>query len=650
MANIEDMGVLIGGNWRNIFMNSLKMNHRLGQPSTATFDIREVLPGTLVTRGQEVIIYSGDSETINQTVPSPNPTGLRYESSHEGHAEGTIAFNALLSGGIEGVFANLYNLPDLRYLGATGDIYIVGGAIRSIRISDHSQYYSIVELGLKFQYSDGKYYYFARFPIITSPAPILVSTTAVELDVSRRVSVTWDTNGGETAVTLKLYINGSLETTSTPSGTMRQTYSASRYWAAWFTGQGAAYGIGQYFADARIWIDLRTPTEISNNAFTRLSGADLTDPNLYLYWQCDEGTGTSLTDAGTHGYNGTLVDDGSGYLNWSIAPDPWIANSGPSCNSVIVPEIYFGGLVSSVDYELQEPDVLIQHISVRNYSEICNRKLVNQNFMSSHDGKYYCNYIGLHLLMPEGIGYGCIPDGSATFNVPDWTSATAKKALDDIYTATGWIWYIDPYKEFRYHAIGYKTAPWDIADADSPSHYLVNSMKVSLDKNDYYNQILARIMLQVAGVQTTYQIRISNTAEIVARAAAEGGTGVYQHWEDITNAASLDQGISLAQGMLTNASTMGKVVSYTTRNPVGLKVGQTQNIENSSLGISGAFLIESIDVQMMYPDMIYKVTASSWKRYKNSALQNTLQSNFNATRNWTQALATITDVPYVPTY
>jgi len=44
------------------------------------------------------------------------------------------------------------------------------------------------------------------------------------------------------------------------------------------------------------------------------------------------------------------------------------------------------------------------------------------------------------------------------------------------------------------------------------------------------------------------------------------------------------------------------------------------------------------------------VTASSWKRYKNSALQNTLQSNFNATRNWTQALATITDVPYVPTY
>jgi len=641
MVNIEDMGILVGGNWRSIFVDSLKLNHRLGQPSTAMFDIREALPGTLVTQGQEVIIYSGDVETINQTVPSPNPPGLRYESGSQGYIRADITHDARTSGTIEGVFANLYNLPDLSLppFSRTTDYFAVGGILTQFDGS------SWVEFGIYWKYSDKKYYYAVKFYTSGSNETYIISTSTVVLDTSTRLSVTWTTT---TNTALELYINGTSEATGTATGSMTRSTPTTDDVVA-ITGKGAPE-IGQYFADIRIWRDVRTATEIDDNAFTRLTGADLTDTNLDLYWMCDEGTGTTITDSGTYGNDGTLTDEGDGYLKWSTAPDPWLANSGPSCTSAEVAEVYFGGRVSSVSYELQEPSVLIQHVKLIDYSEVCNRRVVNQNFMSSHDGKYYCNYIGLHILAPEGIGYGCIPAGSSTFSVPDWTAATAKKALDDVYTATGWIWYIDPYKELRYHAIGYKTAPWNIADADDPSHYLANSMSVTLDRNDYYNQILARIMLQVAGVQTTEQIRISNTAEIVARAAAEGTTGIYQHWEDITNAASLEQGISLAQGMLTNASTMGKTVTYTTRNPVGLKVGQTQTIENSSLGISGSFLIESIDVTMRYPDMYYKVTASSWKRYKNSTLQNTLLSNFNAGRNWTQALSNFVDVAYVPTY
>ena len=638
----------IGGVPRSMFVNSLNVADRLGQAPTASIDIREVVPTTLVTVGEEVVIYDDAvTETIRQSVPSPNPPGLRYEPSNEGSIEAVVPHQTRASGTIEGIFANLYNLPDLRLLGVVADMFIFGGYVMDGWASQW------VQLGLYFKVSDGNYYYAARFYTGTYGVnhTFIISTTKVELDTSVRMSVTWTTT---TNTALEIFINGTSEGTATATGAMTRTTPTDPD-TIHLSGKGANYGIGQYFADIRIWDDVRTPTEISTNKFTRLTGADLTDANLEAYWMCDEMTGTTCNDSGPNNNDATLLDDGDGFLIWRVAPDPWLPNSGPTCTDATVPLRYFGGRVNSANYVISEIDattgkmLIIQHIGLIGYAEACNRKIVDENFMSTHDGKYYCNYLGLHLLDPEGIGYGCIPNGSATFAVPDWTAATCKKALDDIYTATGWIWYIDPYKELRYHAQGYKTAPFNIADADSPSYYLANSMTVDLDKQDYFNQILARIALQVAGVTNTYLIRISNTAEIVARATAEGTSGVYTHWVDITNAASLDQGIALAQGLLTNGSTMGKIVNYTTRTG-GLRPGQTQSIENADLGVSGTFLIESVEVTQNYPDLYYKVTASSWKRYKNSSLQNTLTSALNAVRNWTQSLTSYNDVPYVPTY
>ena len=623
----------IGGSSRPFFMNSLKMSMVLGQPSTASFDLRGAIPRTLVTEGQEVIISDDTlTDTIRQSVPSPNPPGLRYESGFTGEVDATIIHVPRSDGTVEFLFANLYNLPDLRLppYNVGSDTYIRGGYLNCSG--------TWFELGVFFKFSNGKFYYYAAFYPPVGSGKTIISTSSLILDITTRISVTWHTLTTTTA--LEMFINGASEATATMTGVMTRAAGTD---VVSFSGAGAPE-IGQYFADVRLWRDVRTPTEILTNAFIRLTGADLTDTNLDFYWKCDEMTGTAINDSGTYGNNGTMTD-----LEWKYAPDPWLPNSGPTCTDATVPFHYFGGRVSSVSYEYADEQAIIQHVNLIDYSEAALRRLVNQNFGSAHDGKYYMNYIGLHCLDPEGIAYGCIPAGSLTFSVPDWTNATAKKAMDDIYTATGWIWYIDPYKELRYHSIGYKAAPFNIADTDSPSYYLANSMQVQLDRNDYYNQILARIMIQVAGVQTTYLIRISNTAEIVARAAAEGTSGIYTHWEDITNASTLAQGISLAQGMLTNASTMGKVVTYRTRTG-GLKVGQTQNIQNSDLGISGTFLIEQIDISQNYPDLYYSVRASSWKRYKNSSLQNTITSNINAVRNWTQNLADYTDVPYSPTY
>lgn len=633
----------IGGTDRPIFLNSLKLQGRLGNPASGSFDMREDLNDSpvLVTEGQEVIIYDDVlTETIRKTIPGSTPPGIRYEADHEGKVEGEITFNTLLNGCIEGVFANLYNLPDLTLFGVEGDFFLIGGAIRTLRIADPTQYTPVIEFGLMFKVSDKKYYYYARFPSITYPAPVVVSTTSVELDVSRRVSVTWETNVEETSVVLKLYIDGDLEGTTTAAGTMRQTYDAARYWVAWMSGIGAVLGIGQYYADVRIWYESRTAAAIHDNAFSRLTGADLTDPDLELYWMCDEMTGTTVGDSSPGGNDGTLYNDGGGYLEWAFAPDDWLGTGGVSCADAVVPFRYFGGRVDGVRYELQEPDVLVQHIKLTDYSEACNRHVVAQNFMSSHDGKYYAQYLGDQHLKDEGIGYGCIPDGSPVIMVPDWTTAYVKKALDDIYTSTAWIWYIDPYKELRYHPRGYKTAPWDIADADSPGKFLLNSMTVDLDKSDYYNRLKARIRVTVLGTTTTIQLSLSNDAEIAARKAIEGGSGIYEHAEDITNVSTVEQGLDLAQGKLTKASTMGKTVTYRTLLP-GLRPGMIQTIANTDLGLSGTYLIEAVNVSFNFPNIEYSVTASSWLTYKNSALVTTLAQAFNSAKNWSESSLSI---------
>jgi hypothetical protein len=100
---------------------------------------------------------------------------------------------------------------------------------------------------------------------------------------------------------------------------------------------------------------------------------------------------------------------------------------------------------------------------------------------------------------------------------------------------------------------------------------------------------------------------------------------------------------------ITNASTMGQTVKYQMRHPC-LRVGMTQTIQNADLGVSGTFLIEQLDIAQVYPDLVCTVTASSWKRYKNSSLVNMLANSFQAVRNWTQAYASYTVVPYTPTH
>jgi len=65
--------------------------------------------------------------------------------------------------------------------------------------------------------------------------------------------------------------------------------------------------------EVRYWGDVRTGTEIQDNMCSRLAG---NEANLAAYYRFDNGTGTTLTDATGHGYNGTLQNmDNADWVN-----------------------------------------------------------------------------------------------------------------------------------------------------------------------------------------------------------------------------------------------------------------------------------------------------------------------------------------------
>jgi hypothetical protein len=628
--------VNIAGTDIPIFPKDVSWQDRVGAVPTATVTVKVALGSALVQRGQEAYLYDSVlTETINKTQFAVNPPGLVYEGDpeHLGTVLITVPAQAHASGTFEVLLALLYQLPNISE-------YVSANEYIPLALMWNGEYYSDwVKLGAVWVHADQEWRWYAKLTTHTGETffeQTWISTSPCDLSISHRLSFSW---GEGTGI---FYVDGVAEGTDSYSGTAEGYYYQPNPIGLQGESFYAALGGAIYFADLRSWLDVRTPAEILATAKIRLTGADLTDPNLEGYWMTDEMTGTVIEDSGPVGTDGELViDEGTGtYLLWDHAPDGWLPGGGPSCIPATVPYRYFGGYVADVNIETEGVDVIAQKIKIEGYATLCNRYKVGINFLNPHPGKYFAQYIGANKLDPWVVGYACMPEGSQTINVSDWTNKFCKAAMDELAKSTDWIWYIDPYKEMRYHPRGYKAAPFNITDSDSPSYYEANSLGVAQDKSGYYNKLYARVKYtDISDVEHVVNVVVSNATEIAARMAAEGGDGIYEHYEDLPNANSPELGLDQAYGMLMAASVMGKVVTYTTRTP-GVRAGMTQIITLPDLGLSGSFLIEQVSTRYNSGFIFYDVTASSWKKPTVEPLTELLSTSIASKTNWRESLLT----------
>jgi hypothetical protein len=217
-------------------------------------------------------------------------------------------------------------------------------------------------------------------------------------------------------------------------------------------------------------------------------------------------------------------------------------------------------------------------------------------------------HVVLMHLPDELIGTYAIVEGPLIKSAK-WIYAFMGKAFDQLRDMTHWAWIIDPYKEVRIiPPNGLSPAPFDISDSDDPKNYL--EMDYTESKGKYFNRLVARVKVIISGTQHNNYIICENAAEIAARAAVEGGSGVYEDYQDIADCGTLDQALDVIIGRIESASQRTIEVPYRTRNK-GVKVGQLQHIENSDRGIDGDFLITEVTMSLVDgSDEQYTVKAS----------------------------------------
>ena len=109
--------------------------------------------------------------------------------------------------------------------------------------------------------------------------------------------------------TSKLYLNGALVDTKTVNSAPFSRIIPSQL--SWDNALNPGYSnlpLGGNMDEVRIWSEVRTPTEIATYYNQCLTG---NEPNLLLYYRCNQSAGTIAQDATTNGNNGTLVNTAS---------------------------------------------------------------------------------------------------------------------------------------------------------------------------------------------------------------------------------------------------------------------------------------------------------------------------------------------------
>jgi hypothetical protein len=282
-------------------------------------------------------------------------------------------------------------------------------------------------------------------------------------------------------------------------------------------------------------------------------------------------------------------------------------------------------LIDTVEVDTIEPNVLVQKIRAVDYGFLLTRKTVLKEY-SNKTARYVIQDIVKTSIHDDHVGTQCM-DAGATIQDISFLYIPLNQALDQLKMMQDCICYVSPYKELRYHKRLENHAAWDISKADAPQKFM--EMSAEQTRGKYYNQLVARVRGIIPGED--YFVVVTDDEEVAARQAIEGGTGIYEQYEDLPQVNSINEAINLIIAKLWQASTIGIIITYTTKNS-GLRPGTWQYIENEDLGLSETCLITAIEGRIEGLDSIkYTITATTSRAPKDwlSAMQAALDEKSN---------------------
>ena len=249
----------------------------------------------------------------------------------------------------------------------------------------------------------------------------------------------------------------------------------------------------------------------------------------------------------------------------------------------------FGGVIKERRIQrLNKNGVIYSSVQVtcQGYNHIPKRRTVQyrpDNVSAGHAVRYMLE----NVLSDEGITEGIIEDGIALFGY-DAELKSVRDILDDLAESCGFKWFIDDEKKlFFLKSDTVEDAPYQIVESGAAFTDFLE-VEVTDTLEGYRNKQFVR-----AGDRVIVR---QNDAEISARAAVEGGTGVYGEVEENSNVQERSDAESLAEELLFRyGSHVPATLSFKTNTP-GFDAGQRLYADLPSYGAIGSYLVEQVDI------------------------------------------------------
>jgi len=192
--------------------------------------------------------------------------------------------------------------------------------------------------------------------------------------------------------------------------------------------------------------------------------------------------------------------------------------------------VIWGGVIKSLTVDKLQSGLgtdkkLEITVSSDGYKSIPSRRTVNLTYDQKTAG-FVVDAIAT-ILSTEGITAGSINAGASVVGENGEYDAICKscaEVLDDMATASGYIWYIDEDKNLSFFEPNVVvSAAHDIVEGGAFTDFAIESYEIGLDP--YANKVFVRGGIGDDGVVVSAYAE--DTTEQTARIASEGGTGVY---------------------------------------------------------------------------------------------------------------------------
>lgn len=233
-------------------------------------------------------------------------------------------------------------------------------------------------------------------------------------------------------------------------------------------------------------------------------------------------------------------------------------------------------------------------VSATGYEKIAARRNAGNAVFTGQHANDIIRSIAGSVLAGEGITYPGIAAGGGTIiSSITFNYVTVAEAFDMIARAASsanqiYAWRINAYKQLEFYDTQAITSSFNLTDSSAN----FRNLQIDYDRTDYAN----RVTLVLGDTEYT----VSNNTEIAARAAVEGGTGVYlKIIKASPNDNTYADGVTMAQAELDSVDAISRIATFETDSVISVGAAVFMNV--TGYGPSGTFFVRRVSMTDYYP-------------------------------------------------